>query len=144
MLIGEYIHRLDPKKRLAIPAKFRKDFEGKAVITKGLDQCLVLYPLSEWERVAESLGKLPTGQSENRSFVRDIFSGATDVEIDSLGRILIPEYLKKFAGLAEKVVVVGVYKRLEIWNEEKWNEYKSRIEKQTDVLAEKLGQLGVY
>lgn len=144
MLIGEYTHRLDPKKRLAIPAKFRKDLGNKAVITKGLDQCLVLYPLTEWEKVAESLGRLPTGQSENRSFVRDIFSGATDVEIDSLGRILIPDYLKKFAELREKVAVVGVYKRIEIWDEKKWEEYKGRIETQTDILAEKLGQLGVY
>jgi len=144
MLIGEYIHIIDSKKRLAIPAKFRKELGTKAVITKGLDQCLVLYPIPEWERVAESLGKLPTGQSENRSFVRDIFSGASDVEIDALGRILIPEYLKKFANLEEKVVIVGVYKRLEIWDEQRWNEYKDRIEKQTDVLAEKMGQLGVY
>lgn len=144
MLIGEYTHRLDPKKRLAIPAKFRKELGNKTVITKGLDQCLVLYPLVEWEKVAESLSRLPTGQSESRNFVRDFFSGASDVEIDSLGRILIPDSLKKIAGLREKVVIIGVYKRLEIWDEEKWNEYKSRIEKQTDILAEKLGQLGVY
>jgi MraZ protein len=144
MLIGEYTHRIDPKKRLAIPARFRKELGEKAVITKGLDQCLVLYPLTEWEKVAEELSKLPTGKSENRNFVRDFFSKATDVELDTLGRILIPEYLKTLAGLKEKVVIVGVYKRLEIWNEEKWNEYKIRVEKQTDVLAEKLGELGVY
>ncbi len=144
MLIGEYTHRVDPKKRLAVPAKFRKEIGKKAVITKGLDQCLVVYPLVEWEKVAEALGRLPTGKSENRNFVRDIFSGAADVDVDSLGRILIPEYLKNFADLKEKVVIVGVYKRLEIWNEQKWNEYKSRVEKQTDVLAEKLGELGVY
>jgi MraZ protein len=144
MLIGEYIHRIDSKKRLAIPAKFRKEIGNKAVITKGLDQCLVLYPLSEWEKVAEALSKLPTGKSENRNFVRDIFSGATDVEIDALGRILIPDYLKNFANLKEKVAIVGVYKRLEIWNDETWNDYKTRVEKQTDILAEKLGELGVY
>ncbi len=144
MLIGEYLHRIDPKKRLAIPAKFRKEIGDKAVITKGLDQCLVLYPITEFEKVAENLSSLPTGKSENRNFSRDIFSKATDVEIDSLGRILIPEYLKNLAGLKEKVAIVGVYKRLEIWDEGKWNEYKNRIEKQTDVLAEKLGELGVY
>ena len=144
MLIGEYTHRIDPKKRLAIPARFRKELGEKAVITKGLDQCLVLYPLTEWEKVAEELSKLPTGKSENRNFVRDFFSKATDVELDALGRILIPEYLKTLADLKEKVVIVGVYKRLEIWNEEKWNDYKMRVEKQTDVLAEKLGELGVY
>ncbi len=144
MLIGEYTHRIDPKKRLAIPAKFRKEIGDKAVKTKGLDQCLVIYPMAEFEKVAENLSNLPVGKSENRNFSRDIFSGAIDVEIDALGRILIPEYLKNFANLKEKVVIVGVYKRLEIWNEEKWNEYKNRVEKQTDVLAEKLGELGVY
>ncbi|PIU99819.1 MAG: division/cell wall cluster transcriptional repressor MraZ [Candidatus Tagabacteria bacterium CG_4_10_14_0_2_um_filter_40_13] len=144
MLIGEHIHRIDPKKRLAIPARFRKELGEKVVITKGLDQCLVLYPLTEWEKVAEELSKLPTGKSENRNFVRDFFSKATDVELDVLGRILIPEYLKTLADLKEKVVIVGIYKRLEIWNEEKWNDYKTRVEKQTDVLAEKLGELGVY
>ncbi|PIQ69623.1 MAG: division/cell wall cluster transcriptional repressor MraZ [Candidatus Tagabacteria bacterium CG11_big_fil_rev_8_21_14_0_20_41_11] len=144
MLIGEHIHRIDPKKRLAIPARFRKELGKKVVITKGLDQCLVLYPLTEWEKVAEELSKLPTGKSENRNFVRDFFSKATDVELDVLGRILIPEYLKTLADLKEKVVIVGIYKRLEIWNEEKWNDYKTRVEKQTDVLAEKLGELGVY
>ena len=144
MLIGEHIHRIDPKKRLAIPARFRKELGEKVVITKGLDQCLVLYPLTEWEKVAEELSKLPTGKSENRNFVRDFFSKATDVELDVLGRILIPEYLKTLADLKEKVVIVGIYKRLEIWNEEKWNDYKTCVEKQTDVLAEKLGELGVY
>ena len=144
MLIGEYIHRIDPKKRLAIPAKFRKEIGEKAVITKGLDQCLVIYPMAEFEKVAENLSNLPVGKSENRNFSRDIFSKAADVEIDSLGRILIPEYLKNLAELKEKVAIVGVYKRLEIWDEGKWNEYKNRIEKQTDVLAEKLGELGVY
>ncbi len=144
MLIGEYTHRIDPKKRLAIPARFRKELGKKAVITKGLDQCLVIYPLTEWKKVAEELSKLPTGKSENRNFVRDFFSKATDVELDALGRILIPEYLKTLADLKENVVIVGVYKRLEIWNEEKWNDYKTRVEKQTDILAEKLGELGVY
>ncbi len=144
MLIGEFIHRIDSKKRLAIPAKFRKEIGKKAVITKGPDQCLVLYPIMEWEKVAEALARLPVGKNENRNFVRDIFSGANDVEIDALGRVLIPEYLKNFAGLKDKVVIVGVYKRLEIWNDEMWNEYKTRVEKQTDILAEKLGELGVY
>ncbi len=144
MLIGEYTHKIDPKKRLAIPSKFRKEIGDKAVIAKGLDQCLTVYSIAEWEKVAEKLSELPAGKSENRNFVRDFFSGASDVEMDSLGRILIPDYLKKIADLKEKVVIVGVYKRLEIWDEGKWNEYKARVEKQTDILAEKLGELGVY
>jgi len=144
MLIGEYRHRIDNKKRMAIPAKFRKEIGEKAVVTRGLDQCLFVYTMPEWERVAEKLSELPTGSADTRNFVRLFLSGATDVEIDSLGRILIPENLKAFADLKDKVVVVGVHKRLEIWNEENWEAYKDKIEKQTDMLAEKLGELGVY
>ena len=144
MLIGEYRHNLDPKKRLAIPAKFRKEIGKRAVITRGLDQCLFVYPISEWEKVAEKLSTLPTGAADTRSFVRLLLGGATDVDLDALGRVLVPDYLKEFAGLKEKVVIVGVYKRLEIWNEENWENYRQRIEKQTDTLAEKLGELGAY
>jgi len=144
MLIGEYRHNLDPKKRLAIPAKFRKEIGDKAVITKGLDQCLFVYPVSEWEKVAEKFSTLPTGAADARGFGRIILGGAIDVELDALGRILIPDYLKIYASLKEKVVIVGVYKRLEIWNEENWENYKQRVEKQTDALAEKLGELGSY
>ena len=144
MLIGEFTHNLDDKKRVAIPAKFRKELGKTAVITRGLDRCLFVFPLKEWEQVAEKLSSLPTGQSDTRSFARLFLAGAVDVNMDSLGRILIPDYLKTFAGLKEKAVITGVYKRLEIWDEQAWAAYKERIEQQTDVLAEKLGELGVY
>lgn len=144
MLIGEYRHNIDAKKRVAIPAKFRKVIGREAVITKGQEKCLFVYPMSEWKKVAEKLSELPTGSADSRNFVRIFLSGAVDVEIDALGRVLIPDYLKEFAGLNEKVVIAGVYKRLEIWNEENWDTYKETIEKQTDMLAEKLGELGAY
>lgn len=144
MLIGEYKHSLDSKKRVAIPAKFRKEIGERAVVAKGQDKCLFVYPMDEWGKVAEKLSGLPTGPADTRNFVRLSFSGASDVEIDSLGRILIPENLKEFADLKNKVVIVGVYKRLEIWNEENWDDYKQRLESQTDVLAEKLGEHGAY
>ncbi|NOY35466.1 MAG: division/cell wall cluster transcriptional repressor MraZ, partial [bacterium] len=140
----EYKHNLDTKKRMAVPAKFRKEIGKKAVITRGLDQCLFVYPIKEWEKVAEKLSELPTGQADTRNFVRNMFSGAVDVDIDALGRVLIPDYLKEYAGLKDKAVIVGIYKRLEIWNEENWENYKKRIEKQADTLAEKLGEIGVY
>lgn len=144
MLIGEHRHNIDPKKRVAIPAKFRKEIGNKAVVAKGQEQCLFVYPIKEWEKVAEKLSNLPTGPADTRSFVRNLLAGAVDVEIDALGRILIPDYLKEFANLKDKVVIIGMYKRLEIWNEENWNNYKTRIEQQADVLAEKLGELGAY
>ncbi|RJQ30598.1 division/cell wall cluster transcriptional repressor MraZ [Candidatus Parcubacteria bacterium] len=144
MLIGEYRHNIDAKKRIAIPAKFRKEIGGKAVITKGQEKCLFVYPIGEWEKVAEKLSQLPTGSADNRNFLRVLLSGAAEVEIDALGRILVPDYLKEFADLREKVVIAGLYKKLEIWNEANWNDYKAKIENQADALAEKLGELGVY
>ena len=144
MLIGEFAHTLDIKKRVSLPAKFRKELGRKAVITRGLDACLFVYSAKEWARVAENLAGLPTGQASTRNFMRLFLAGATEVDFDSLGRILIPDYLKEYAGLKEKVVITGVYKRLEIWDAVRWAGYKSEIEKQTDMLAEKLGEIGAY
>ncbi|HEY4510207.1 MAG TPA: division/cell wall cluster transcriptional repressor MraZ [Candidatus Paceibacterota bacterium] len=144
MFIGEYKHTLDPKKRLSVPSKFRKALGEKVVITRGLDACLFLYTWSEWEKVAEKLSTLPTGQTETRDFVRLMLSGAHDVELDSLGRVLIPDHLKEFAGLKEKVVIAGLYRRIEIWDESRWSSYKERVEKETDRLAEKLGNIGAF
>lgn len=144
MLIGEFQHILDLKKRVALPAKLRRELGKNAVITRGLDKCLFVYPLKEWEKVAEKLSNLPVGQAANRSFVRLFLAGAAYVEADQLGRILIPDYLKEYAGLSERVVIAGVYKRLEIWDATRWDSYKNEIEKQADVLAEKLGEIGAY
>ncbi|MFZ5982712.1 MAG: division/cell wall cluster transcriptional repressor MraZ [Patescibacteria group bacterium] len=144
MFIGEYSHSIDPKKRLAIPAKFRSDLKNKVVITRGLDKCLFIYPMKVWEVLAEKLGNLPVGESGTRSFIRLMLAGATDVEVDKQGRILVPDYLKDYAGLSKEVVVAGLYNRLEIWDGKKWNEYKRSAEKNTDEIAEQLGKLGVY
>lgn len=143
MFIGEYSHIIDEKKRLAIPSKFRASLGKKAVITRGLDSCLFLFPLKEWFSLAEKLGKLPIGQSDARSFVRLMMAGAMDVDIDGLGRILIPDYLKSYALLRKTVVIAGLYNRIEIWDEEKWNDYKKKSELAVGDMAEKLGELGI-
>jgi MraZ protein len=143
MLIGEYTHTIDDKKRLSLPAKFRKELGGRVVVTHGLDQCLFVYPLKEWQKVSEKLSELSMGQSDSRSFNRFMLAGAVEAEIDSLGRILIPEYLKEFGRLESKTVVIGVHSRVEIWNEKAWAEYKKKIMQQADVLAQKLGEIGV-
>lgn len=143
MLIGEYTHSIDPKKRLAIPSKLRKEIGEKGVLTRGLDSCLFLFSMKEWEQLAEKLGKLPFGQQDTRGFVRLLLSGAVEVEMDQLGRILIPEYLKNYAQLGKKVVIAGLFNRLEIWDANRWNQYKGNLEKQSDRIAEKLGELGV-
>jgi len=143
MLIGEYKHVVDTKKRLAIPVKFRRSFNQGAVITRGIDNCLVIYSPKEWENMANKLSKLPASQTEARSFARIMLAGAMAVKFDRLGRILIPDYLKEYAFLKKKAVVIGLYNRLEVWSEEKWEGYKQRAEKEVGDLASKLGELGL-
>ena len=143
MLIGEYVHTLDVKKRLSLPSKFRKKFGKMVIVTRGLDNCLFLFPTKEWEKVSSKFGDLSIGQADTRGFNRFMFSGATEAEVDSVGRILIPDFLKTFAGLKTRVVLAGIGNRVEIWDERRWNEYKKRVEGQADQLAEKLGEIGV-
>lgn len=144
MLIGEYKHTLDPKKRLSLPSKWRKELGKRLVVTRGLDNCLFVYPLKEWQKITEKIDQLPLGQADTRSFNRFFLSGAVEVEVDSVGRILVPDFLKDFACLATNVVLAGIHNRVEIWDENKWNDYKRVIESQADALAEKLGTIGVF
>ncbi len=144
MFIGEYQHILDGKKRVAIPSKFRVKFRKGAVITRGLDKCLFVYPKLEWEAIAEKLGTMPVGERKTRSFVRLMLAGAVDVELDSQGRVLVPEYLKKYAKLSRKVIIAGLFNRIEIWDEKAWDAYKRSAEKNQDKIAEQLGKLGMY
>ncbi len=141
MFIGEYKHNLDNKGRLAVPAKFRKILKTGAVVTRGLDNCLFLYPKKEWEALAEKLSKLPISQSKARAFSRLMLAGAADVEFDSQGRITLPEHLRKFANLKKKTIIAGLFDRLEIWDEITWNKYKASAEKDNTDIAEALGEL---
>jgi len=143
MFIGEYTHNLDDKGRLAIPVKFRRDLSKGAVVTRGLDNCLFLYTKTEWEKLAEKLATLPISQSNSRAFSRLMLAGAMDVEVDKQGRVVLPEYLREFAGLKKNVVLAGLYNRAEIWDEEKWKAYKNQTEANSNEIAEKMGELGV-
>ncbi len=143
MLIGEYLHTIDIKKRIAIPSKLRREVGAKLVITRGLDNCLFVFPISQWNKLVEKLSKLPLGQRDTRGFIRLMLAGASEVGLDRLGRILIPDYLKQYAGLKKNIVVAGVYNRLEIWDEAKWKLFKQSTEKEVDNMAERLGELGV-
>ncbi len=144
MLIGEYTHTIDDKNRVSLPTKFRKELGGKVVVTRGLDNCLFLYSMKQWEIVSAKMAEGSFATADARGVNRFFLSGAADVDVDSAGRILLPDYLKAFAKLNEKVVVTGVQSRVELWDEEAWTEYKKRIEKQADALAEKMGQAGVF
>jgi MraZ protein len=143
MFIGEYPYTIDQKKRISIPAKFRKALGKKAIITRGLDNCLVVYPVQEWQKLAKKLESLPNSQADARGFARIMLSGAVDVVFDKLGRILIPDYLKKYAFLNKNVAVLGHSNRIEIWDEAKWQEYRTRTEKEIGDMASRLQQLGI-
>jgi MraZ protein len=143
MFIGEYQHNLDEKGRLAVPAKFRAKLEKGAVVTKGLDNCLFLYTKEEWAKLASKLAALPISKANTRAFARLMLAGAMDVDLDKQGRIVLPEYLRKFASLAKKAIIAGLYSRLEIWDEDEWNKYKKGTEKQSGDIAEALEGLEV-
>ena len=143
MIIGQYNYNLDPKKRLTIPTKFRNVLSEGAVITRGIDGCLFLYPQKQWNELADKLSKLPLSQSNARSFARVMLAGAMDVKVDSLGRILIPDYLKEYAKLNKSVVIAGLYDRIEIWDEDAWKKYGQTTNTQVESMAEGLKELGI-
>lgn len=143
MFIGEYTHSIDNKGRLAIPTKFRTQLKKGAVITRGLDNCLFLYPKEEWKNLAEKISKLPIHQANTRAFARLMLAGAFDVNLDSQGRIIIPDYLRKYADTKKKIVLAGLFNRLELWDFENWNNYKKNTESKSEDIAEQLGELGI-
>ena len=143
MLIGEYLHTLDNKNRISLPAKFRKVVGKRVVVTRGLDNCLFLFPLSAWKGIAKKLETLPVGKSDTRGMSRFLLAGASECEVDGAGRIPIPEYLKVFAGFESDVVLAGVSDRIEIWDQKRWSDYKHRIEERADSMAQTLGDLGI-
>lgn len=143
MFIGEYQHNLDDKSRFAVPVKFRKDLAQGVVITRGLDNCLFLYPKDQWEKLAVKLSALPIFQTNSRAFARLMLAGAMGSDLDRQGRVIIPDYLRKYSCLKKKIVITGLYDRLEIWDEERWEKYKSETEKNSGEIVETLGELGV-
>ena len=143
MLLGEYKHTIDVKGRMAIPSKFRGEITIGAIITRGLDRCLFVFSEKEWQKLAEKITALPLSQSNSRAFARLMLAGASDVALDAQGRILIPEYLREYAGLKKQVVVAGVYNRAEVWDKDTWDKYKEKTESASDEIAEKLGELGI-
>lgn len=143
MFIGEYSYNIDAKRRVAIPVKFRKSLGKNAVLTRGLDNCLYLYSLEEWKKLAEKLAQLPISRADSRAFSRLMLAGAMDVSLDRLGRILVPDYLREYAGLGKKAIVAGLYNRIEIWDMDKWESYKEETTKQASDIAEKMNELGI-
>jgi len=143
LFIGEYRHSLDTKGRVIVPAKFRDGLGDKFVITKGLDGCLFAYSKEEWTNFENKIKTLPLTNKDARAFVRFFFSGAVECEIDKQGRTLIPPMLREYANLNKDLVIIGVSTRVEIWSQEKWDNYSEAEDLEADVLAEKMAELGI-
>lgn len=142
MFIGEYMHAIDPKNRMIVPAKFRENLGGKFILTKGLDGCLYIYTLEDWKELEIKLKKLPLTSKDARAFVRFFFSGANEIEIDKQGRALIPQNLLEYAHIEKEIVSIGVSNRIEIWSKRNWEEYnESNVD--YEAIAEKMSELGI-
>lgn len=138
MLIGQYDHNLEVKGRLSIPKKFRSQLADGSVLAQGLDGCLFLYPKAAWEQLISKLSQLPLTRTDARGFTRAMSFGAVEVEIDSIGRILIPEYLRAYAGIRQSCVVAGAVERIEIWDKQRFAEYTGSLNQHLEEIAEKL------
>lgn len=143
MLIGQYSHTIDDKKRLSLPSKWKSVFAKKVVVTRGLDTCLFVYTTKEWEKIAQKLSETSMGSKDARDLNRFFLSGAVEIDIDSAGRVLIPDYLKDFAKLKEKIIFAGLYKRAEIWNEVEWEKKQKEVSAKADEVASKLQEIGM-
>jgi len=143
MFMGEYQHAMDEKGRLIIPAKFREGLGEKFVITRGLDNCLFVYPMEQWKLLEEKIKELPTSHADTRAFVRMFFSGAVEAELDKQGRVVIPAHLREHARIERDLYVIGVSTKVEIWAKETWENYSSQAQQSYESIAEKIIDIGI-
>lgn len=143
MFLGTYYHRLDERNRVSVPKKFREGLGINAIVTRGLDGCLFLFSREAWAGVEKKILATPLTKKDARSFARHVLSGAMEVEIDRLGRILIPKYLTQFAEITSEVIVLGVGERIEFWDKVRWETYNRELEEKGEEVAERLSELGI-
>ncbi|MGI5880104.1 MAG: division/cell wall cluster transcriptional repressor MraZ [Syntrophomonadaceae bacterium] len=143
MFLGEYQHSLDVKGRITIPSKFREQLMERFVATKGLDNCIFLYPMDEWQAIENKLKSLPFTRADVRAFARFFFSGASELEVDKQGRVVLPGNLRDYAGIDKDVIIIGVGTRVEIWSNDSWNEYNQSAASGYEEIAESLVDLGI-
>lgn len=143
MFLGRFENKLDDKGRLSMPAKFRASLAEGFVVTRGFESCLTIFPMAEWQRLAEALGRFPVTDQKARSLRRVLFAQASDTELDKQGRVLIPEYLREAAGLSSEVIVAGMDRYIEIWDSERWQEMETQNEENATEIAQGLADLGM-
>ena len=138
MFLGQYEHSLDEKSRIIMPAKFREDLGESFIITFGLDKCLFVYPMEEWERLSLNLQELPLGKKDTRAFKRTLASRALVGSFDQPGRVVIAKYLRDYAAIEKNVVIIGVFERIEIWDVKRWENYSRETEQSYEEIAERI------
>lgn len=143
VFIGEYQHSIDSKNRIIIPSKFREELGSKFILTKGLDNCLYIYPMEEWKKFQDKLTALPVTNKDARAFVRYFFSSAVECETDKQGRLTIPQNLKDHAKIDKELVTIGVLSKIEIWSKQEWDNYNESINLGPDEIAEKMAEFGI-
>ena len=141
MFIGEYEHNLDAKGRIIIPSKFRDELHSSFILTRGLDGCLTIYSLEQWNKIFERINKLPTTKKAVRQYTRVLTSNACECQLDNQGRILIPTNLTAPVGIKKECVIVGANDHIEIWNKESWENYFNEANESFEEVAENLSDL---
>jgi MraZ protein len=138
MLLGEFNAKLDSKGRVAFPSKYRKEMGDQLIITKGYEKALIIVSVSQWQTLLEGTERKPLIQAETREVQRFLLGGATDIDLDTKGRFLIPEYLRRFAQVNDEVVFLGISRYIEVWDKNRWNEHIKVLEDNIGRISEKL------
>ncbi len=142
MFTGEYRHAVDVKGRIAVPARFRAQLDGGAVVARWLDTCLAIFPMAAWEELATKVGSLPMTDPNARLLQRQLFAGAFETELDGQGRVLVPQGLRAFAGLEDEAMVLGSREHAEIWAPARWDTYSESLN-DPDAFAQAIAGLGI-
>jgi MraZ protein len=143
MLMGKYQNSMDDKSRMIIPAKFRDILGDKCVLTRGIDRCLYIYPMSEWEVLMEKLSALPMSDPDARAFVRHFYANAVDTDIDRQGRLTLPQDLRDWAGMTKELITLGLLNRIEIWSKDCWEDAANTTELEHSDFAKKMIEYGI-
>lgn len=143
MFYGRFAHSIDDKGRLILPSKIREQLGLAVYATRGMDRCLFLFPRSEWERLSEKIHQLPLTKKKARQFRRFFYGEAAELQVDKQGRILIPGYLREYAGLVSDAVLIGADEHLELWNADAYEQENAALTQDPDALTEELSTLGI-
>lgn len=141
MFIGEFQHNLDAKGRIVIPGKFRDELQNTFILARGLDGCLTIYSLKQWDKLFEEVNKLPTTKKAARQYIRMLTSTASDCTLDNQGRIQIPSFLSKMVNITKEVVIIGANDHIEIWDKATWDAYYLDASENFEEVAENLSDL---